>query len=103
MTASVDAALGRADTTPRRIAGFLGPIVIVLALSETKNLAIWVAGDPPLTYQAGLLWSIGGLTAPRSPASRLSGLSRPAARGTIRTCVLVGLLRLSCSAGAVRR
>jgi hypothetical protein len=49
----------------RQIARFLGPIVIVLALSEAKNLAIWDAGDPPLTYQAGLLWLMGGLAVVR--------------------------------------
>jgi hypothetical protein len=45
----------------RQIAGYLGPIVIILALSEAKNLAIWDAGNPSLTYQAGLLWLMGGL------------------------------------------
>ena len=49
----------------RQIASYLGPIVIVLALSEAKNLAIWHAGNPPLTYQAGLLWFMGGLAVVR--------------------------------------
>jgi hypothetical protein len=52
-------------TRSRQIAGYLGPIVIVLALSEAKNLAIWDAGNPPLTYQAGLLWFMGGLAVVR--------------------------------------
>ena len=47
--------------TSREIAGFLGPTLIVVALSEAKNLHIWAAGDAPLTYLAGLLWFLGGL------------------------------------------
>ena len=49
-------------TSSRRIAGFLGPIVIVVAISEAKNVQIWETGLARLTYLAGLLWFIGGLT-----------------------------------------
>jgi hypothetical protein len=48
-------------TQSRQIAAFLGPVLIVLAVSEAKNLQIWAAGIPPLTYLAGLLWFLGGL------------------------------------------
>lgn len=48
-------------TRSRQIAAFLGPVLIVLAASEAKNLQIWAAGNPPLTYLAGLLWFLGGL------------------------------------------
>lgn len=61
MTAMELAARDGTATRSKQIAGFLGPIVVVLALSEAKNLAIWEAGNPPLTYQAGLMWFIGGL------------------------------------------
>jgi len=45
----------------RQIAGFLGPTVIMIAVSEAKNLHIWATGDAPLTYLAGLVWFLGGL------------------------------------------
>ena len=48
-------------TRSRQIAAFLGPVLIVLAVSEAKNLAIWAEGLAPLTYLAGLLWFLGGL------------------------------------------
>jgi hypothetical protein len=48
-------------TRSRQIATFLGPVLIVLPVSEAKNLEIWAAGIPPLTYLAGLLWFLGGL------------------------------------------
>jgi hypothetical protein len=44
-----------------QIAGFLGPTIIVLAISEAKNLQIWDTGIASLTYLAGLLWFFGGL------------------------------------------
>jgi hypothetical protein len=49
-------------TRSREIASVLGPTVIVLAVSEAKNLQIWATGIAPLTYLAGLLWFLGGLT-----------------------------------------
>jgi hypothetical protein len=49
----------------RQIAGYLGPVVILLAVSEAKNLAIWSTGDPQLTYMAGLVWFLGGLAVVR--------------------------------------
>ena|SRR5580765_2791601 len=48
-------------TRSRQIAAFLGPVLIVLAVSEAKNLQIWEVGVAPLTYLAGLLWFLGGL------------------------------------------
>ncbi|HET9084228.1 MAG TPA: hypothetical protein VFN41_07455 [Candidatus Limnocylindrales bacterium] len=44
-----------------QIAGFLGPTIIVLAISEAKNVQIWDAGMASLTYLAGLIWFLGGL------------------------------------------
>jgi hypothetical protein len=38
---------------------------MVIAVSEAKNLQIWATGNPPLTYLAGLLWFLGGLTVVR--------------------------------------
>jgi hypothetical protein len=52
-------------TRSRQIAGVLGPTVIVLALSEAKNVGIWATGIAPLTYLAGLLWFLGGLVVVR--------------------------------------
>jgi uncharacterized membrane protein YhaH (DUF805 family) len=52
-------------TRSREIASVLGPTVIVLAVSEAKNLQIWATGIAPLTYLAGLLWFLGGLTVVR--------------------------------------
>lgn len=52
-------------TRSREIAGVLGPTVMVLAVSEAKNLQIWATGNAPLTYLAGLLWFLGGLTVVR--------------------------------------
>ena len=48
-------------TRSRQIAAFLGPVLIVIAVSEAKNLQIWATGDAPLTYLAGLVWFLGGL------------------------------------------
>lgn len=48
-------------TRSRQIAAFLGPVLIVLAVSEAKNLQIWAVGMAPVTYLAGLLWFLGGL------------------------------------------
>jgi hypothetical protein len=48
-------------TRSEQIAGFLGPTLLVIALSEAKNLHIWEAGDAPLAYLAGLVWFLGGL------------------------------------------
>ena len=52
-------------TRSRQIAGVLGPTVIVLAISEAKNMGIWATGIAPLTYLAGLLWFLGGLVVVR--------------------------------------
>jgi cytochrome bd-type quinol oxidase subunit 2 len=48
-------------TRSRQIAAILGPVLIVVAVSEAKNLQIWATGNAPLTYIAGLVWFLGGL------------------------------------------
>lgn len=48
-----------------QMAGFLGPTLILVAISEAKNLHIWATGNAPLTYMAGLIWFLGGLTVVR--------------------------------------
>lgn len=48
-------------TRSRQIAGFLGPVLIAVAVSEAKNLQIWATGNASLTYLAGLVWFLGGL------------------------------------------
>lgn len=53
-------------TRSQQIAAFLGPTLIVLAVSEAKNLQIWQTASPPLTYLAGMLWFLGGLSLVRS-------------------------------------
>jgi hypothetical protein len=44
-----------------QVASYLGPVLILLAISEALNLRIWASGDATLTYQAGLIWLLGGL------------------------------------------
>lgn len=50
----------------RRLAGFIGPVLIPFAISEVMNLRIWATGLPPLTYLVGLLWFIGGFAIVRA-------------------------------------
>jgi hypothetical protein len=52
-------------TRSRQIAAFLGPTVILLAISEARNVQIWETGIAPLTYLAGLIWFLGGLAVVR--------------------------------------
>ena len=40
-------------------------MVIVLSLSEVKNLHIWAHDNAPVTYLAGLLWFVAGLAVVR--------------------------------------
>jgi hypothetical protein len=67
MTATVashptwSSATERGSLTSRRIASYLGPVVMVVAASEAVNVRIWATGLAPLTYQAGLIWLLGGL------------------------------------------
>ena len=42
-----------------------GSLVIVLSLSEVKNLHIWAHDNVPVTYLAGLLWFVAGLAVVR--------------------------------------
>jgi len=49
-----------------QIAGYFGPVLVVLATSEALNLRIWASGDATLTYQAGLIWFLGGLAVVRA-------------------------------------
>jgi hypothetical protein len=42
-----------------------GSLVIVLSLSEVKNLHIWAHDNAPVTYLAGLLWFVAGLAVVR--------------------------------------
>src|SRR6476619_3317325 len=46
----------------KQLAGLVGPTLIVLSTSETLNLPIWATGIPPVTYLAGTLWFVAGLS-----------------------------------------
>jgi hypothetical protein len=52
-------------TDSKRIAGLLGPVLIVLSASEAVNPHIWEAVTAPATYQAGALWFVSGLAVVR--------------------------------------
>ena len=39
----------------KNIAGLVGPVIIVLILSETMNLHLWVTNIPANTYLNGIL------------------------------------------------
>lgn len=45
-----------------RLAGWLGPVVIAVALSEAMNFHIWATNSAPLTYLVGILWFVAGLS-----------------------------------------
>lgn len=49
----------------KQLAGLIGPTLIVLSLSEAKNLHIWAHNNAPVTYLAGLLWFVAGLAVVR--------------------------------------
>jgi len=48
-------------TDPKRIAGLLGPTLVVLSVSEAINADIWSAVSVTQTYLAGSLWFVAGL------------------------------------------
>jgi hypothetical protein len=45
----------------RDIAGLIGPILMVLSLSESLNFSIWKKVEAPVVYLNGLLLFTGGL------------------------------------------
>jgi hypothetical protein len=47
--------------TPRDIARLIGPILMVLSLSEALNFYIWKKAEAPVVYLNGLLLFTGGL------------------------------------------
>lgn len=46
----------------KRLAGFIGPTLIVVSLSEAQNPHIWVDVPASQIYLAGSLWFIAGLS-----------------------------------------
>jgi hypothetical protein len=50
----------------KRIAGLIGPTLMVLNISEALNLHIWETNIPPITYLNGLLFFIAGLAIVRA-------------------------------------
>ena len=50
----------------KNIAGMVGPVIIVLVLSETMNFHVWSINIPPNTYLNGILLFIAGLSIIRS-------------------------------------
>lgn len=50
----------------KRVAGLVGPALIVIAISETVNLDIWKTNDPRLTYLNGTFLFVGGLAIVRA-------------------------------------
>ena len=53
-------------STSRRLAGLIGPTVVVLSLSETMNFGIWADNIPPVTYLNGSLLFVAGLSIVRT-------------------------------------
>ena len=49
-------------TDSKYIAKLIGPILIVMAISEAMNAHIWANVPATQTYLAGLLWFVGGLS-----------------------------------------
>lgn len=49
-------------TDPKRIAGLLGPTLVVLSVSEAMNAHIWADVAITQTYLAGALWFVAGLS-----------------------------------------
>ena len=49
-------------TDSKRVAGLLGPSLIAITLSEMMNAHIWAAIIAPVTYLAGALWFVAGLS-----------------------------------------
>lgn len=52
--------------TSKNIAGLIGPILMVLSLSEFLNFHIWTKVEPTVVYLNGLLLFTGGLALIRS-------------------------------------
>jgi hypothetical protein len=50
----------------KRVAGLVGPALIVITISETLNLDIWNTSDPGLTYLNGTVLFVGGLAIVRA-------------------------------------
>ena len=48
-------------TSSERLAGFVGPTLIALTVSETINLDIWKTDSAPVTYLNGTLLFVAGL------------------------------------------
>jgi hypothetical protein len=46
----------------RRMAGLIGPTLVVLGASEAKNYRIWQTNSAPLIYLNGLLLFVAGLS-----------------------------------------
>lgn len=51
------------ELTKRRIAGVIGPALLLTTASETINLEIWSSADPALVYLNGLVFVLAGLMA----------------------------------------
>lgn len=49
-------------TNSKPLAGIIGPVLIVLTISEALNPQIWLAVTATQTYLAGALWFIAGLS-----------------------------------------
>jgi len=49
-------------TDSQRIAGLLGPTLVVVSLSEAINLQIWTDVAPPVVYMSGTLLFVAGLS-----------------------------------------
>lgn len=49
-------------TNSERLAGLIGPVLIVLTLSEVFTSRIWAKVPATQTYLAGALWFIAGLS-----------------------------------------
>jgi hypothetical protein len=60
-------------TDPRRIAGLLGPTLVVLSASEAINARIWATVSVTQTYLAGSLWFVAGLAIVRAHHSWTRG------------------------------
>ena len=49
-------------TNSKRLAGLIGPTIIVLTISEALTSEIWLTVTATQTYLAGTLWFIAGLS-----------------------------------------
>ena len=50
----------------RRLAGLIGPTLVVLGASEAKNYRIWRTNSAPVVYLNGLLLFVAGLSIVRA-------------------------------------